>query len=186
MSKAAYTDASIRVADLNQNRATTFDLSLKPGQVAALAEDLELSTLKKLSFKGEIRAFGKADWELRGKLGATVSQPCVVTLEPVTTRIDDSVERRFLSQMPTLDGEEEEVETPEDENAEALQATIDLLAVLHESLALLIPQFPRAKDAELQETVFTEDGKKPMTDEDARPFAGLAGLRDQLSSKDNE
>jgi hypothetical protein len=35
--------------------------------------------------------------------------------------------------------------------------------------------------------VVTEPGVAPMRDEDARPFAGLAGLKDQLSdgSKDD-
>ncbi len=147
---------------------------------------LGLTALRKVVFTGEIRGHGKDDWELIGSLGATVVQPCVVTLEPVTTRIDEKVERRFLAQMPELSEDDEEVEMPEDENSEPLGTHIDLAAILHETLALYIPQFPRAEGAELQDAVFTEAGKKAMTDEDVRPFAGLAALRDQLGSKEDE
>lgn len=187
MSSSASPSTVFRVADLQQNRPTTFDLRPNSQELSALAEALELSSLRKVVFSGEIRAHGKSDWELVGKLGATAVQPCVVTLEPVTTRIDEPVERRFLARMPDLDDDdEEEVEMPEDENAEPLDSHIDVNAILHEALALNLPQFPRAEGAELKDAVFTEAGKKAMTDEDARPFAGLAALRDQLGSKEDE
>lgn len=185
MPNSAPAPSTFRVSDLLQNRPTEFDLKLSAPQSTALCEALDLSALRKVSFRGEIRAHGKNDWELVGQMGATVIQPCVVTLDPVTTRIDTAVERRFLAQMPELD-EDEEVEMPEDENAEPLDTHIDVAAVLHEALALNVPQFPRSEGAELQEAVFTEAGKKAMTDEDARPFAGLAALRDQLGSKEDE
>ncbi len=187
MSSSASSENIFRVADLRQNRPTPFELRPDAKLLSSLSDALDLTSLRKVAFSGEIRAHGKSDWELVGNLGATVVQPCVVTLAPVTTRIDVSVERRFLAQMPDLGNEEdEEIEMPDDENAEPLETHIDVNAVLHEALALNIPQFPRADDAELKEAVFTEAGKKAMTDEDARPFAGLAALRDQLGSKEDE
>lgn len=186
MSSSASPSSTFRVADLRQNRPTGFDLRPNTQELGALADALGLTTLRKVVFTGEIRAYGKNDWELVGALGATVVQPCVVTLEPVTTRVDEKIERRFLAQMPELPDDDEEVEMPEDENSEPLETHIDVEAILHEALALYIPQFPRADGAELQEAVFTEAGKKAMTDEDVRPFAGLAALRDQLGSKEDE
>ena len=50
-----------------------------------------------------------------------------------------------------------------------------------EALSLAIPLYPRAEDATLGEAVFTEPGKQAMTDEDAKPFAGLASLRESLN-----
>ncbi|MGB1722615.1 MAG: DUF177 domain-containing protein, partial [Paracoccaceae bacterium] len=44
---------------------------------------------------------------------------------------------------------------------------------------------PRAHGADLGEAVFTEPGKAAMRDEDTRPFAGLAALREQLEDKEN-
>ncbi len=186
MSPSASPSTVYRVADLPQNRATLFDIRPTATDLSALAEALDLSAIRKVIFSGEIRAHGENDWELIGKLGATVVQPCVVTLNPVTTRIDDKIERRFLAHIPEIGEEDEEVEMPEDENAELLESHIDVTSILHEALALNIPQFPRAEGAEMQEAVFTEAGKKAMTDEDVRPFAGLAALRDQLGSKDDK
>jgi len=93
--------------------------------------------------------------------------------------------RRFLAVLEQPDSEEDDegVEMPEDENAELLGAEIDAAQVMAESLALNLPLYPRADDAEIGENVFTEPGKQAMKDEDARPFAGLAGLRDKLSNE---
>ena len=173
---------ALRVAELPQNAPTLFELTPDAEARAALAEDLGLSALRKLRFAGRITAQGKRDWLLEGELGATVVQPCVVTLEPVTTRIDTPVRRLFLAELPEDAAPEDaaEVELPEDENIEALGSWIDPGAVMAEALALALPLYPRAEGADLGEAVFTEPGKAPMRDEDTRPFAGLAGLRDAL------
>lgn len=169
---------ALRVAELPQNTPTPFELIPDAEARAALAEELGIDALRKLRFTGRISAHGKRNWLLVGQLGATVVQPCVVTLEPVTTRIDTEVRRLFLARMPEEDAPE--VEMPEDENIEPLGTTIDPAAVMAEALALALPLYPRAEGADLGEAVFTEPGKAPMRDEDIRPFAGLAGLRDAL------
>lgn len=162
------------VADLPQNRPSKFNLHPDEGQLVHIAKELGLSAARKVSFAGQISAQGRRNWVLTAKLGATVVQPCVVTLEPVTTRIDSDVRRVFLAELP--DPGLGEVEMHDDENIELLGSTIDPFIVMIETLALVLPQYPRKKDANLAESVFTEPGQKPMTDEDARPFAGLAGL----------
>ena len=55
----------------------------------ALAEELGLLDLRKLRLSGRITPDGDSGWRLDATLGATVVQPCVVTLQPVTTRIDE-------------------------------------------------------------------------------------------------
>lgn len=179
MKVAAMTNTTaLRVADLPQNSATPFDLRPGADAMAALAAELGLKGLRKLRFAGEIRASGKRDWALTAGLGATVVQDCVVTLEPVTTRIDVPVSRLYAAVIETSD--EEEAEMPEDDSVEPLGSHIDPAEVMAEALALALPQYPRKSDAQLGEAVFTEPGQKAMTDEDTKPFAGLANLRDQL------
>lgn len=168
---------ALRVADLPQNSPTAFALRPDAGALAALKQELGLLGLRKLSFSGEIRAQGKNDWVLTGKLGATVVQPCVITLEPVTTRIDTDVRRIFLADWQEPDSEEAEVT---DDEAEPLGAEIDPGAVMVEALSLALPQYPRKEGAGLGQAAYTEPGKQAMTDDDAKPFAGLAGLRDKL------
>ena len=169
---------AFRVADLPQNAPTLFEILPDHDALDRLTRDLGITEIRKLRFAGELRALGKRDWQLNAELGATVVQPCVVTLQPVTTRIDTLVARQFLSDLPEPQGEE--VEMPEDDDQELLGDTIDVAAVMQEALALAVPQYPRAAQAELGEAVFTEPGKNAMRDEDTRPFAQLAGLRDAL------
>ncbi len=172
-----------RVADLPQNRPTHFELSPAPAIITALVDHLDLLELRKLSFSGELRASGHSDWTLEARLGATVVQPCIVTLDPVTTRIETNVVRRFLLVMPEVGEALEEIEMPEDDNADLLGSHIDIGLVLHETLALNLPIYPRVNNAKLAESVFSEPGKQAMTDEDTRPFARLATLRDKLEQE---
>lgn len=169
---------SLRVADLPQNAPTPFEIRPDAQELDLLKNELSLLGLRKLSFVGEVRAHGKRDWALSGKLGATVIQPCVVTLTPVTTRIDIPVTRMFLSDWTNPD--EEEFEIPEGDESEPLGTEIALTEVMSEALALALPQYPRKEGAELEQAGFTEPGKQAITDEDVKPFAGLAGLRDAL------
>lgn len=175
------------VTALPQNRPQAFDITPGEAARAALAEELDLSALRKLRFEGDIRSAGKRDFVLTATLGATVVQPCVQTLAPVTTRIDAQVERRFVADWDIAADPGAEIEMPEDVTTEPLGTFIDPWAVMSEALALEIPDYPRAEGvAPLGETVVTEPGKTPMRDEDTKPFAGLAGLRDKLQGGDTD
>lgn len=173
-----------RVSDLSTRHETTFDLQPDAPARAAISDQLGLLGLKKLRFQGTISPSGARGWSLRGKLGATVVQPCVVTLDPVTTRIDEPVERNFMPADYFEDAEAgSEMEMPEDTSSEPLGNIISAFDAMVESLVLALPQYPRTSDADLGEAVFAEDGVTPLKDEDTKPFAGLAALRDQLDKK---
>jgi len=172
----------LRVADLSTAAPTGFDIVPDADWRAALAGELGILGVRKLRFAGQIAPAGSADWQLTGTLGATVVQACVVTLDPVSTRLDEAVARTYLAQMPELPVAAE-VEMPEDDSFDALGEHIDLGAVLAEALALALPLYPRAEGADLAQAQFAGPGVTPMTDEDARPFAGLKDLRDKLDKK---
>ena len=181
MKQTPPSDTAFRVASLPQNSDTLFDLRPKTAQLKEIAQELDISALRKLSFTGRIRGEGAADWRLSAKLGATVVQPCAVTLEPVVTRIDVEVERLYARDFIAVDAPEAEM--PEDDTVEALPMWIDPADVMIEALVLHLPLYPRAADAALGEMIAAEPGVAPMRDEDARPFAGLAALKDQLGDK---
>ena len=184
MTRQSEHSTRIATADLRPRTPTRFALAPDAAERESLAQDLGIEAIRKLRFEGEITAEGRDDWRLDATLGATVVQPCVVTLAPVTTRIDVAVTRRFLARMPDIVLDESgEAEMPEDETLEPLGSEIDLAAVMAEALALNLPLYPRADGAELGAAVFAEPGIAPMRDEDAKPFAGLAGLRDRLTAK---
>ncbi len=169
----------IRLAETRHREALPFDLSPDEGERAAFAAELGLLGLRKLRFVGALRPEGRQDWRLEGTLGATVVQESVVSLEPVTTRIDEPVARRYLAAFE--DPEAGEHEMPEDDTAEALPAALDLWAVLLEALSLALPPYPRAEGEELGETVVTQPGTEPLTGERAKPFAAL---KDALKPKE--
>ncbi len=162
----------------------TFDL--RPDDVARadMAKRLVLLGLRKLSFAGTIAPDGTRDLVLTATLGATVVQPCVVSGDPVTTRIDGPVVRRYLAEMEEPVGDE--VEMPEDDSAEPLPTTIDLAHVMEEALVLALPDWPRADGVDPVDVTVTEPGVAPMTDDDAKPFAGLKAFRDKLSDGEGD
>lgn len=171
-----------RLADLAARKPTRFTLAPDDAAVRALAEDLGILALRKLSFRGELVPKGRHDWELTAHLGATAVQACIVTLAPVQTRIDEQVLRRYLADMPQPEGDE--VEMPEDDTAEPLPQVIDAGAVMAEALALALPLYPRAPGAELGAVQGTPPGAEPIVEEKLRPFAGLADLMRQRGTAD--
>lgn len=171
------TDTILATRDIT--RPTGFSLSPDAAARAALADDLGIMAIRKLTFSGDIAPDRGGDPRLDARLGATVVQPCVVTLDPVTTRLEEDVVRTYLAEMPPLP-EGDEVEMPEDDTAEPLPREIDLAQVMAEALALALPAFPRAEGVDPVEVSVTEPGKTAMTDDDAKPFAGLKALRDSM------
>ncbi len=177
--KRQISDPVINVSEMPNGRDVAFEVVFDAQQRAEAVEVLELLELQKLRFVGKLTPRGRSDWNLSGTLGATATQACVVTLEPVKTRVDEAVTRVFLSrfEVPEPDSVSE---MDDDVESEPLPDQIDLAAIAREALALALPDYPRKEDVALDQAVFTEPGVKPMTDDDAKPFAGLAALKEKL------
>ena len=177
----------LRLRDLSPATAHPFRLIPTSEDLEEMASALGLSALRKMSFEGKLIPEGKRDWRLEGVLGATVVQPCVATLAPVTTRLDVAVKRSYVADLieDTDANPTQEVEMPEDDSVEPLPPTLSLSSVAEEALALAAPDYPRAEGAELGVTQFTEPGRAAMTDEDTKPFASLKALRDKLEKGDD-
>lgn len=173
-----------RVADLPAKKPTRFKLQPNAPQRENVAQALGIVAVKKLNFEGEITPKGKRDWHLTAKLGASVTQSCVVSLKPVNTRIDIVISRDFVSEIQAPVGDE--FEMPEDDSVEELGEFIDPFYVMQEALSIAIPDYPRAGNATIEESVFTEPGQKAMSDDDAKPFAALAGLMKEAENPEND
>ena len=171
----------IRMSDLKHRQPTPVLVEPDATGRAAVAQDLSIVAVKKLRLTGTLTPIGKRDWQLDAVLGATVVQDCIITLAPVTTRIEETFVRRYLSDLAATAAAE--VEMPEDDSAEPLPIDLDLGAVMIEALALALPPYPRAPGAEIGELSVTEPGALPFTDDRVKPFAGLAALRDSLQIK---
>lgn len=169
----------LRFDGLSKTKPTSFSLEPEAARMKEMASDLGILGLRKLRFEGTIKPVGKADWALNAHLGATVIQSCVVTLEPVTTRIEEPVDRYFSADWQAP--EDAEVELAEDDDeTDPVPEVLDLLDLAREALSLALPPYPRHPDAEIEQAQFAEGGVEPMSDEAAKPFAGLADLKKKL------
>ncbi|SPF80332.1 YceD family protein [Pseudoprimorskyibacter insulae] len=179
-------EGQYRVAALSTRHPTRFEITPNDAGRKEIARELGLLGLRKLRFKGQIAPKGKRGWILTGDLGATVVQACVVTTDPVSTRIETEVLRRYEPEDLVFQAQEagSESEMPEDDSLEPLGEVISVNDVLREALSLALPTYPRSDTAEMGEAVFADEGIAPMTDDDAKPFAGLKSLRDALENPD--
>lgn len=177
------TSRVLHLSELSNRHVTPFELAVSGEDSARLQQELGLLGLRKLRFVGQIAPVRAAGWDLTAELGATAIQPCVVTLDPVTTRIDTSLRRRYVPhhEVPAAGAE---TEMPEDDTIEPLVETIDLFEILAEALALALPDYPRSATAALTQSGFAPEGVAPMTDQETKPFAALQALRDKLNTKD--
>ncbi len=169
----------LEIAKLSETAPFAFDIAPDEAERAALARLLDAQAVRKLRFAGSLSPVDGGGWLLEAELGATVVQTCVVSLEPVTTRIDQPVRRRFV---PTRQVAEVEISPDDDDEIEPLGPRIDLGLVAIEALALALPDYPRLDGAELQARTFAAEGVRPLEDADVKPFSVLAALKDKLGN----
>ncbi len=170
------------VERLKAHKAIPFDVNPTEAEAEAIRESLGLRGLRKMRFTGELSPIGKRGWLVEGALGASITQECVVTLEPVKARIDTDVRLRFLPEAMIED------DTPEDvleDDVEPLGAIIDLGHVAVEALSLAMPDYPRAETEGVLRVTAEPEGAAPIKDEETKAFAGLAALRDKLGDSND-
>ncbi len=125
--------------------ALPFDLVPDPAALTAIAAHLDLLGCASCAFKGALPPVGRLDWRLDGQLGATVVQPCGLTLAPVTTRIDEAVVRRIWPTCPPRARARSRCR-PTTRPKPCPPRSI-WQPVMIEALSLALPPFPRAAGA---------------------------------------
>lgn len=167
----------LQVAQLDREEGAEVHIEPDAATLAAIAAFLNLQSVDRLSLDVRLDAVS-GGWSVEGVLKAAVVQTCVVTLEPVPDAIEAEVSRRFLRDLPAISpADDVELGADDLDAPEPLGAVIDLAHIAMETLALALDPWPRAAGAELEATQFAAPGVAPMTDEDARPFAGLRVLK---------
>jgi len=167
-------DKNLRFAVLSRSRVMIGRNVMIEGRLGSTFEETHLLNGHPLQIASDFRGIDPAlDTQLDALLGSIIAD-------------DEDGDNRLSIYNSTEvadyeDPAEDEAEMPEDEAAEPLGTTIDPAQVMAEALALALPLYPRKPDVERVVVDVTEPGKRPMTDEDVKPFAGLAGLRDRLN-----
>jgi hypothetical protein len=167
-------DASIR---LDSMPAAGRDVAVSPSadERAAIAAQLELGAVDALEVKLHAVRF-RGGIRVTGRLTAEVTQPSVVTLEPLHQRIAEPIDRVFLpggekdyagpaNAEIFVDLEGDDVPDHFDGNE------ADLSELIIETLALAVDLYPREPGASLEDAGYTPDV------DGESPFAALKALK---------
>ncbi len=156
----------------------TEEISAAPEERAALARRFGLLSLDRLCATLRLeRAEGEGLALVTGRFVAEVTQACVVTLEPVASRIEADMTLLFnLETAPAAAPGGEVVVEPEAEEPPepAGSSGIDLGEAVAQQLALALDPYPRALGAVLPESA--EAGTPGETAAES-PFAVLKSLK---------
>lgn len=144
-----------------------------PAECDELARVTDIQSCDSLRIEYKIQPLRSGIYRLTGHIKANVVQSCVVTLEPVASRIDEAlnVELRPTDMMPEGEQDVEEMsilESPDFEPIEDDEIDLGLLVLEHFSTA--INPYPRAEGVELEVVEAAAD--KPIN-----PFAVLGKLK---------
>jgi hypothetical protein len=146
-----------------------------PDELARIARALDLVACASLTADYAIAPLFEGRYRVSGTLRAEIEQACVVTLEPVSSRIEERFEVTFWpeDEMPApQSGELDMDDEPEPEPMLAGQIAVGRVAF--ECLAAAIDPFPRRAGAKLEvATAAAQGGADPS----ASPFAVLASIK---------
>ncbi len=147
-------------------------------ECAAIAASFGIPAVERLTAKITLRPWNRVGLELEGRLRAIAVQSCVVTLEPVTERIDHPFQLKFLppeattADPKTVAEAEVIVEVDAEDPPDPLEGPLlDLGPIVTEQLALALDPYPRAPGAQLSAVL------GPDADAATSPFAALSRLK---------
>jgi len=152
------------------------------GYKSELPERLGVLAVSSLSGALAIRPWRKGGFRVSGTIIAEISQSCIVTLEPVTERLEEPFDRTFLAAKEMdrfrLDAEVE-IDLDAADPPEILEGTtLSLGDLIAEHLALGLNPYPRKPNADA--VLPSEAGE----DERVSPFAALKNLKE--ANENNE
>lgn len=172
-------DAIVRIDNLPAGgRSVRVDADEKTR--AAIAEAMKVTTVER--FKAELRIVPlRGGLRAQGQLDARIVQPSVVSFEPVSQDIAETIDRVFLPatdiEKATAPGAEVYVDLEDDDFPDQIDGPeVDLSALLVETLALAIDPYPRREGEDVSTLGAVADGEM------GGPFAALARLKDKGES----
>jgi uncharacterized metal-binding protein YceD (DUF177 family) len=169
----------IRIDEMGESEEVT--LTANEAERDAIAKLLDLVALEGLSLSGQLNRQGDERIFLRGRLRASVTQTCVVSLEPLANEIEVPVEIEFWQEQK-LEAFGEGVDEAAGQGLmdwpePIIDGKIDLGPLIYESLATAIDPYPRRQDAKLEWQ--DEEERAPNAAESENPFAILKRLKNR-------
>lgn len=138
----------------------------------ALAGALGVDSVQRAGATFDLSAWGRDGVHVAGRVTATVSQSCVVTLEPVVNEISEDVDVDFAPEPAAVARPKSEEEAPSSiEGPDPLVGdSIDVGALATEYLILGVDPHPRKPGIAF-------DAPKAEDAAEGSPFAALAALK---------
>jgi len=146
-------------------------LEASPAECAALAQRFGIEALKHFSARFTRKPYPGGGLLISGRLKAEPVQLCIVSLEPVTERLDKPFTLVVLPPDGTLS---EDPDGPDEIQADAT-GHFDLGEALAEELSLSLNPYPRQAGAHLP--LALEEAVEATETAPRNPFAKLAALR---------
>jgi len=140
----------------------------------ALARRFRLAGLERLEADYGLTQEGETILA-RGRVRATLAQPCVATGVPVPETIDTEFALRFVVESEDMpEGEELELDAEDVDTIGYDGQVIDMGEAVAETMALAMTPYPRSPEAD---AILKEAGV--VSEEQAGPFAALLALKDR-------
>jgi len=145
---------SINVRNLPA-KGITATFTADPEQRRQLAEAHGLLSVEGFSTELLVRPWKKDGIQVSGRVKAEITQACVVTLEPLTARIDEDVSAILVpenSRLARIEGENAEIilQAEGDDLPEIFSGdSVDVGALAEEFFELAIDPYPRKEGSEL-------------------------------------
>ena len=156
-------------------------IEARPAEREALVERFGLASLDRLEADLTVRREA-AGVRVKGRVKAVAAQVCVVSGEPVPTRIDEPVELLFASDAPTAKPDEEIELGERDLDVVPLEGeAVDLGEAVAQSFGLALDPYPRASEevlAAVRQRLLTEEEAEARAEADKaarNPFRVLKG-----------
>lgn len=159
--------------------------------LAAIAKTYELDGIDTLKADFTLKPYRKAGLRVIGPISATVTQTCVVTLEPFQSSLKLDVDRTFEPhstrprKIRDLNDEGEiEIDLESLDPPDVIEdGVLDLGGVICEELALSLDPFPRRPGAEFETGEEEAPDEGEQAEEKPSPFAALQALKENPADK---
>jgi uncharacterized metal-binding protein YceD (DUF177 family) len=153
---------------LNRSREATAD------ELADVAKALDILGVSNLSSRYRVVAISGGAYRLTGSVSAGVVQACIVSLEPVSGKVNANFEVEFWPELKSEESEEESEILNAAEVEQLDRGTIQVGRIVFETLSASLNPYPRRDGAE-----FNWQDPKSEGAGAPNPFAALSKLKDK-------